>query len=131
MERRTVLRTLAGGIAGTVVSSNAPVSGHTPHDSHEQSSVPAQGVASQAVRRFLDDHQRETLASVADMLKYGLALILIFVGLKMVWLNQAVEGGFPIVWSLLVIGALLEGSVAASWIWPAGTAHRRRVGEVE
>jgi hypothetical protein len=67
------LRTLAGGIAGTVVSSNAPVSGHTPHDLHEQSSVPAQGVASQAVRRFLDDHQRETLASVADMLVPGAA----------------------------------------------------------
>jgi tellurite resistance protein TerC len=58
------------------------------------------------------------------MLKYGLALILIFVGLKMVWLNQVFEGGFPIVWSLLVIGVLLAGSVAASWIWPA-TARSR------
>jgi tellurite resistance protein TerC len=65
------------------------------------------------------------------MLKYGLALILIFVGLKMVWLNQAFEGGFPIVWSLLVIGALLAGSVAASWIWPAGSGHGSRVDELE
>jgi tellurite resistance protein TerC len=64
------------------------------------------------------------------MLKYGLALILIFVGLKMVWLNQAFDGGFPIVWSLLVIGVLLAGSVAGSWIWPAGNAHGRRVDEV-
>jgi hypothetical protein len=71
VERRTVLRTLAGGIAGTVVSSNTPVSAHTPHDSHDQSSMPAQGTASPAARRFLDDHQRQTLASVADLLVPG------------------------------------------------------------
>jgi tellurite resistance protein TerC len=64
------------------------------------------------------------------MLKYGLALILIFVGLKMVWLNQVFEGGFPIVWSLLVIGVLLAGSAAASWIWPANGAHAGRVDDV-
>ncbi|MEQ1731810.1 MAG: TerC family protein [Vicinamibacterales bacterium] len=48
------------------------------------------------------------------LLKYALAFILIFVGLKMVWLNQAFGGKFPIEWSLGVIGAMLAGAVAAS-----------------
>jgi len=52
------------------------------------------------------------------LLKYGLAFILIFVGLKMVWLNGLFDGKFPITWSLGVIGALLAASVAASWWWP-------------
>jgi tellurite resistance protein TerC len=52
------------------------------------------------------------------LLKYGLALILIFVGLKMVWLNGMFDGKFPITWSLAVIGALLAASIAASWWWP-------------
>jgi tellurite resistance protein TerC len=55
------------------------------------------------------------------MLKYGLAFILIFVGLKMVWLNDLFDGKFPITWSLGIIGALLAASVAASWAWPAKT----------
>ena len=37
------------------------------------------------------------------LLKYGLALVLIFVGLKMVWLNAAFGGKFPIGWSLGII----------------------------
>ncbi len=48
------------------------------------------------------------------LLKYGLGLILIFVGLKMVWLNGAFDGKFPISWSLGIIGAILGGSVLAS-----------------
>ena len=56
------------------------------------------------------------------LLKYGLALILIFVGLKMVWLNDAFGGKFPISWSLSIIGLLLAGSVAASWLWPKAPA---------
>jgi tellurite resistance protein TerC len=51
------------------------------------------------------------------LLKYGLAFILIFVGLKMVWLNDLFDGKFPIRWSLGIIGALLFGSVVASWLW--------------
>jgi len=61
------------------------------------------------------------LAGVVErfhLLKYGLALILVFVGLKMVWLNEAFDGKFPPSWSLAIIGALLGGSVAASWLWP-------------
>jgi tellurite resistance protein TerC len=58
------------------------------------------------------------------LLKYALALILVFVGLKMVWLNGAFGGKFPIEWSLAVIGALLTGAVAASVV-----DERRRAGE--
>lgn len=53
------------------------------------------------------------------LLKYGLAFILIFVGLKMVWLNNLFDGKFPISWSLAIIGILLLGSIMASWVWPA------------
>ncbi len=49
-----------------------------------------------------------------DLLKYALALILIFVGLKMTWLNNLFDGKFPIEWSLGVIAALLVGAVVAS-----------------
>jgi tellurite resistance protein TerC len=47
-------------------------------------------------------------------LKYGLGVILVFVGLKMVWLNQAFGGKFPISWSLGIIGALLAVSMLVS-----------------
>jgi tellurite resistance protein TerC len=52
------------------------------------------------------------------LLKYGLALILIFVGLKMVWLNDLFGGKFPIEWSLGIILALLATSVVASIVTP-------------
>ncbi|MNL36712.1 Inner membrane protein alx [compost metagenome] len=48
------------------------------------------------------------------LLKYGLASVLIFVGLKMVWLNEHFDGHFPITWSLAIIALLIGGSVAAS-----------------
>jgi tellurite resistance protein TerC len=57
------------------------------------------------------------------LLKYGLALILIFVGLKMVWLNDLFDGKFPTVWSLGTIATLLAASIAASWWWPKPAAH--------
>ena len=41
------------------------------------------------------------------LLKYSLALILVFVGLKMAWLNDLMGGKFPIGWSLAIIAALL------------------------
>jgi tellurite resistance protein TerC len=47
-------------------------------------------------------------------LKYGLGLILIFVGLKMAWLNDAFGGKFPISWSLGIIGTILLLSMVAS-----------------
>jgi tellurite resistance protein TerC len=51
-------------------------------------------------------------------LKYGLGLILVFVGPKMVWLNDAFGGKFPIVWSLGLIGTLLTMAVLASLAIP-------------
>jgi tellurite resistance protein TerC len=57
-------------------------------------------------------------AAVAQfsLLRFGLAGVLIFIGLKMMWLNQAFEGGFPIVWSLGIIAAFVGGSIIASLI---------------
>ncbi len=52
-------------------------------------------------------------------LKYGLGLVLIFVGLKMVWLNDAFGGKFPISWSLGIIGTVLGVAVLASLILPS------------
>lgn len=52
------------------------------------------------------------------LLHYGLALILIFVGLKMVWLNDAFGGKFPIEWSLAIIASLLALSIVASLAKP-------------
>jgi tellurite resistance protein TerC len=52
------------------------------------------------------------------MLKYGLALVLIFVGLKMAWLNEAFGGKFPVGWSLGIIGGLIAASVALSLLFP-------------
>ncbi len=57
------------------------------------------------------------------LLKYGLAFILVFVGLKMVWLNGVFDGKFPITWSLAIIGALLAASIAASLWWPRPGHH--------
>ena len=47
-------------------------------------------------------------------LKYGLGVVLVFVGLKMVWLNEAFGGKFPITWSLGIIAAVLGASIAVS-----------------
>lgn len=59
------------------------------------------------------------LAGVMDRfayIKYGLASVLIFVGLKMVWLNEVFGGKFPIVWSLSIIGGLIGSSILISLI---------------
>lgn len=49
-------------------------------------------------------------------IKYGLAAVLVFVGLKMVWLNEAFGGKFPIEWSLGIIVGLIGLSIIASII---------------
>lgn len=59
------------------------------------------------------------LAGVMDRfiyIKYGLASVLVFVGLKMVWLNELFGGKFPINWSLIIIGSLIGSSIIASII---------------
>lgn len=61
------------------------------------------------------------LAGAVDkfyLLKYGLAIVLVFVGLKMVYLNDAFGGKFPISWSLLFILGTIAVSVAASLLFP-------------
>jgi len=47
-------------------------------------------------------------------IKYGLASVLLFVGLKMVWLNHAFGGKFPIGLSLGIIGFLIGSSIVVS-----------------
>jgi tellurite resistance protein TerC len=44
-----------------------------------------------------------------SLLRFGLAGVLVFIGLKMSWLNP-----FPITWSLAIIAALVGGSIVAS-----------------
>ncbi len=59
------------------------------------------------------------LAGVLDRfqyVKYGLAAVLIFVGLKMAWLNELFGGKFPITWSLLIICTLIGSSMIFSWV---------------
>lgn len=71
------------------------------------------------------------LAGMMDrfhLLKYGLALVLIFVGLKMVYLNDAFGGKFPIAWSLGIIGALIGGFTALSLLVPAGGKEKQGAG---
>ncbi len=60
------------------------------------------------------------LSGVVDkfrFLKYGLGFVLIFVGLKMAWLNALLGGKFPILWSLGIIGGILASSIAASLLF--------------
>jgi len=52
------------------------------------------------------------------LLKYGLSVVLIFVGLKMVWLNDAFGGKFPIGYSLGFIGLTIAISVVVSLMFP-------------
>lgn len=61
------------------------------------------------------------LAGAVDkfhMLKYGLAVVLVFVGLKMVWLNDLFGGKFPISWSLGIITATIGASIILSLLFP-------------
>jgi hypothetical protein len=52
------------------------------------------------------------------MLKHGLSFVLIFVGLKMVWLDHAFGGRFPIGISLAIISTVIVGSIVLSLIFP-------------
>lgn len=47
-------------------------------------------------------------------LKYGLGIVLVFVGLKMAWLNDAFGGKFPISWSLIIIVTIIGTSILIS-----------------
>jgi tellurite resistance protein TerC len=52
------------------------------------------------------------------LLRYGLALVLMFVGLKMAWLNQISDGHFPMGISLGVIGGILAVAIGLSLAFP-------------
>jgi tellurite resistance protein TerC len=52
------------------------------------------------------------------MLKYGLGVVLVFVGAKMVYLNDLYGGKFPISWSLGFIVTVIAVSVALSLLFP-------------
>jgi tellurite resistance protein TerC len=52
------------------------------------------------------------------LLKYGLSVVLVFVGLKMVWLNDWFGGKFPISWSLGIILGVIAVSVVTSLAFP-------------
>ena len=61
------------------------------------------------------------LADAVDkfyLLKYGLGVVLVFVGLKMVWLNQLFGGHFPIWVSLGIICGVIGLSILLSFIFP-------------
>jgi tellurite resistance protein TerC len=52
------------------------------------------------------------------LLRYGVSVILIFVGLKVSWLNGMWDGHFPIAISLAVIGGVLACTIALSLLFP-------------
>jgi tellurite resistance protein TerC len=54
------------------------------------------------------------------LLKYALGVILMFVGVKMAWLNEAFGGKFPVTWSLAIIAGILASCLLLS------LAHARR-----
>jgi TerC family integral membrane protein len=61
------------------------------------------------------------LAGAVDkfyLLKYGLGVVLVFVGLKMVWLNNLFDGKFPIWLSLGIITGVIATSVLLSLAFP-------------
>lgn len=53
------------------------------------------------------------------LLKFGLGIVLVFVGLKMVWLNELFGGKFPVTWSLGIITSIIAVSVLLSLKFPS------------
>jgi tellurite resistance protein TerC len=60
------------------------------------------------------------------LLRYGLALVLVFVGLKMVWLDAWYGGKFPIGLSLAIIGSALAATILLSLALPRRGEGARR-----
>ena len=61
------------------------------------------------------------------MLKYGLGVVLIFVGLKMTILNKLYGGHFPITLSLGIIVGVIGISVVLSLMFPKKDAGKKPV----
>jgi predicted tellurium resistance membrane protein TerC len=81
------------------------------------------------------EHWRFSLAFLARMmdrfymLKYGLAIVPIFVGLTIAWPNELYGGNFPITASLGFIATAIALSVLASLLFPRRhqSAHTRAI----
>ncbi len=56
-------------------------------------------------------------------LKYGLGLVLVFVGMKMAWLNELYHGKFPTLLSLAIITGIVGGSILLSLIFKTKEAN--------
>jgi tellurite resistance protein TerC len=65
------------------------------------------------------------------LLKYGLGIVLMFVGLKMVWLNHAFGGHFPIAWSLGIIIGVIGIAILLSLAFPKAGAAKPETGTPE
>ena len=52
------------------------------------------------------------------LLRYGLATVLVFVGMKMVWLDGVYDGHFPIGVSLAIIACVITASIGGSLLFP-------------
>jgi tellurite resistance protein TerC len=52
------------------------------------------------------------------LLRYGLSVVLVFVGLKMVWLDALYGGKFPIGVSLAIIVSVIAASIVLSILYP-------------
>lgn len=65
------------------------------------------------------------------LLQYGLAAVLIFVGLKMLWLNDLFHGEFPVTWSLGIIAFCIGGSIGLSLLFPPKETHHEPVKHFE
>ena len=66
------------------------------------------------------------LAGAVDsfhLLKYGLGIVLVFVGLKMVWLDSLFGGKVPITISLGVITLVIGASIVLSLLFPRSAAE--------
>lgn len=61
-------------------------------------------------------------------LKYGLGIVLIFVGLKMTWLNEMLGGKFPITWSLGIIIIAIGTSIVISLLVPPKNKEQKLLG---
>jgi len=59
------------------------------------------------------------------LLRYGLGVVLAFVGLKMVWLNRAWGGHFPITVSLGIIVGVIAASIVLSLAFPRAQEEPR------
>ena len=70
MKRRTLLRGLASGIAGTVAGAAAAPVAATPVAAQQPPAAPANTSADTGAR-LLDEHQRRTLTSIAEMMVPG------------------------------------------------------------